>query len=74
MARASELRELDDEELETRLAEAKEELFNFRFQHVTGQLDNYARLGQVKRDIARLKTLLREREIAAYEAQESNDV
>ena len=74
MAKASELRELDDEELETRLREAKEELFNFRFQHVTGQLDNYARLGQVKRDIARLKTLLREREIAAYEAQESNDV
>jgi len=74
MARASELRELDDEELETRLAEAKQELFNFRFQHVTGQLDNYARLGQVKRDIARMKTLLREREIAAFEAQETTDV
>jgi large subunit ribosomal protein L29 len=74
MARASELRELDDEELETRLAEAKQELFNFRFQHVTGQLDNYARLGQVKRDIARVKTLLREREIAAFEAQETTDV
>jgi large subunit ribosomal protein L29 len=74
MARASELRELDDEELETRLAEAKEELFNFRFQHVTGQLDNYARLGQVKRDIARMKTLIREREIAAFEAQETTDV
>ena len=74
MARASELRELDDEELETRLREAKEELFNFRFQHVTGQLDNYARLGQVKRDIARLKTLLREREIAAFEAQENSNV
>ena len=74
MARASELRELDDEELETRLAEAKQELFNFRFQHVTGQLDNYARLGQVKRDIARMKTLLREREIAAFEAEETTDV
>jgi len=74
MATARELRELDDEELETRLREAKEELFNFRFQHVTGQLDNYARLGQVKRDIARLKTLLREREIAAYEAQENSNV
>ena len=74
MARASELRELDDEELETRLAEAKQELFNFRFQHVTGQLDNYARLGQVKRDIARMKTLLREREITAFEAQETTDV
>ena len=46
---AAELRELDDDELETRLAEAKQELFNLRFQHVTGQLDNYARLGQVRR-------------------------
>ena len=73
MVRAQELRELDDEELETRLREAKEELFNLRFQHVTGQLDNYARLGQVKKDIARFHTLLREREIAAYEAQEAQE-
>jgi large subunit ribosomal protein L29 len=71
MAKPSELRELDDDELESRLREAKEELFNLRFQHVTGQLDNYARLGQLKRDIARISTLLREREIAAYEAQEA---
>jgi large subunit ribosomal protein L29 len=71
MATARELRELDDDELDTRLREAKEELFNLRFQNVTGQLDNYARLGQVKRDIARISTLLREREIAAYEAQEA---
>jgi large subunit ribosomal protein L29 len=71
MAKATEFRELDDDELENRLREAKEELFNLRFQHVTGQLDNYARLGQVKRDIARINTLLREREIAAYEAQEA---
>ena len=67
---ANELRGLADEELETRLREAKEELFNLRFQHVTGQLDNYARLGQVKRDVARMATLLREREIAAAEALE----
>ena len=71
MVKPQELRELDDDELDNRLREAKEELFNLRFQHVTGQLDNYARLGQVKRDIARLRTLLREREIAAFEAQEA---
>ena len=73
-AKIAELRELEDEELLNRLAESKQELFNLRFQLVTGQLDNYARLGQVKRDIARMRTLLREREIAAYEAQETTDV
>jgi large subunit ribosomal protein L29 len=71
MATARDLRELDDDELGTRLRESKEELFNLRFQHVTGQLDNYARIGHVKRDVARINTLLREREIAAFEAQES---
>ncbi|MGH8990840.1 MAG: 50S ribosomal protein L29 [Acidimicrobiia bacterium] len=71
MARASaELRDLDETELEVRLAESKAELFNLRFANVTGQLDNSARLGQVRRDIARIKTLLREREIAAAEAAE----
>jgi large subunit ribosomal protein L29 len=70
MAKASaELRDLDDVELETRLAESKAELFNLRFANVTGQLDNSARLGEVRRDIARIKTLLREREIAAAEAE-----
>jgi large subunit ribosomal protein L29 len=73
MVKIAELRELQDEELETRLAEAKTELFNLRFQHVTGQLDNYARLVQVKRDVARILTLLREREIAAAEAAERTD-
>lgn len=72
MAKAAELRELADAELVNRLAEARAELFNLRFQHVTGQLDNYARLGQVKKDIARISTLLREREIAAAEAAEEN--
>jgi len=70
MTKAAEFRELEDEELEIRLREAKEELFNLRFQHVTGQQDNYARLGQVRRDIARMATLLREREIEAAEALE----
>jgi len=73
MATASELREMDDDELETRLQEVKEELFNLRFQHVTGQLDNYARLGQLRRDVARIKTLLREREIDAAEAAEAQE-
>ena len=69
---ASELREADDSELLTRLAEAKQELFNLRFQNVTGQLDNPSRLGQVRKDVARINTLLREREIAAAEAAEEN--
>ena len=68
MANTSELRELNDETLLQRLAEAREEHFNLRFQNATGQLDNTARLGQVRKDIARIETLLREREIAAAEA------
>ncbi|MBV8304746.1 MAG: 50S ribosomal protein L29 [Acidimicrobiia bacterium] len=59
-----------DEELLNKLAEAKQELFNLRFQHVTGQLDNYARLGQMKKEVARINTILRDREIAAAEAIE----
>lgn len=72
MAKATALRDLSDDELENRLAEAKVELFNLRFQNATGQLDNSARLGQVRRDVARTMTLLREREIAAAEAIEEN--
>jgi large subunit ribosomal protein L29 len=68
MTSAKELAELTDIELEHRLGEAKEELFNLRFQNATGQLDNTARLGQVRKDIARIETLLRAREIAAAEA------
>ena len=60
---AYELRELNSEELTTRLREAKEELFNLRFQHATGQLENTARLKAVKSDIARMYTVLREREL-----------
>jgi large subunit ribosomal protein L29 len=65
MSKSTELRELHDNELGTRLDEAKQELFNLRFQLVTGQLDNPARIGEVRRDIARIKTIIREREIAA---------
>ena len=71
MTRATELRNLGDTELVRRLAEAKEELFNLRFQNVTGQLDNSARIGQVRRDVARIETILRQREIAAAEATEN---
>ncbi len=70
-SRAAELRELNDTELEHRLGEAKEELFNLRFQNATGELDNIARIPQVKRDVARIETLLREREIAAAEQLEA---
>jgi large subunit ribosomal protein L29 len=67
MSSTKELRDLNDTELEHRLGETKEELFNLRFQNATGQLDNIARLPQVRREIARIETLLREREIAAAE-------
>ena len=70
MTAPAELREMMDEELLNRLAEAKQELFNLRFQHVTGQLDNYARLPQLKKEVARINTILREREIEAAEAIE----
>jgi large subunit ribosomal protein L29 len=59
--RARELRELSDEELTKRLAETREELFNLRFQAATGALDNTARLGLTKRDIARILSIKAER-------------
>ena len=68
MARASELRELTDEVLADHLAEAKDTLFKIRFQHATGQLDNSRRISVLRRDVARINTLIREREIAAAEA------
>ncbi|CAM5363268.1 hypothetical protein STENM327S_01103 [Streptomyces tendae] len=60
---ASELRELGNEELLAKLREAKEELFNLRFQAATGQLENHGRLKAVRKDIARIYTLMREREL-----------
>ena len=61
--KATELRELNDEDLVGKLREAKEELFNLRFQAATGQLDNHGRLKLVRKDIARIYTLMREREL-----------
>jgi large subunit ribosomal protein L29 len=70
---AEEIRGLGDEEIVTRLREAKEELFNLRFQVATGQLDNNKRLQTIRRDIARIYTVLRERELGiTYEAVESS--
>jgi large subunit ribosomal protein L29 len=70
---ATEIRALGDDEIVTRLREAKEELFNLRFQVATGQLDNNRRLQSIRRDIARIYTVLRERELGiTYEAVESS--
>ena len=65
------LRSLEDDELVTKLREAKEELFNLRFQNATGQLDNSARLKTVRREIARIYTVVRERELGIIEAVEA---
>ena len=70
MPTTNELRELSDDELVIRLTETKDELFKLRFQHVTGQLENSSRLSVLRKDIARLNTVLRQREIAAAEALE----
>ncbi|MFV1969608.1 MAG: 50S ribosomal protein L29 [Acidimicrobiia bacterium] len=68
--KASELRKLNYKELGEKLDESKEEFFNLRFQHVTNQLDNTSRIKQVKRDVARIATVMREQEIAAWESQQ----
>ncbi|MEA2499863.1 MAG: large subunit ribosomal protein [Actinomycetota bacterium] len=67
MAKASELRELPVDEIRQRLKDTKEELFNLRFQNATGQLDNYKRLGDLKRDVARINTILRQHELTEEE-------
>jgi large subunit ribosomal protein L29 len=70
-SKTGDLVDLDINALVDALAEAKKEHFNLRFQHVTGQLDNTSRLTEVRRQIARINTVLRQREIAAAEATES---
>ena len=70
MTKASDLRELTDDILEIRLAEAKDELFKLRFGHATGQLEDTNRLTIVRREIARMHTLRREREIVAHESNQ----
>ncbi|MBF7095984.1 50S ribosomal protein L29 [Alkalibacter mobilis] len=66
--KAKEIRELSTQELESKLSELKEELFNLRFQLATGQLENPMRIREVKRTYARIKTILTERELKAIEA------
>lgn len=61
--KAKEIRDLTTQELETKVVGLKEELFNLRFQMATGQLDNPLRIKSVKKDIAKTKTILREREL-----------
>lgn len=67
---ALELRKMNYKQLSDKLDESKEELFNLRFQLVTNQLDNTARIKQVKADIARISTVMREQEIAAWQSQQ----
>ncbi|MDY6064885.1 MAG: 50S ribosomal protein L29 [Finegoldia sp.] len=59
----NEIRDLSDQELKDQLEQSKAELFNLRFQLATGQLENPSMIGQVKKDIARIKTIIREREL-----------
>ena len=66
--KAEALKDLNDDELFERLASTKDTLFQLRFQHATGQLENTSLLGSTRKDIARLNTELRDREIAAAEA------
>ena len=68
---AHELDEMNPTDLEARLREAKEELFNLRFQAATGQLESHGRLRAVKKDIARIYTVVRERELGIRSAPES---
>lgn len=62
------MREMTEVELNSELAKMKKELFNLRFQHVTGQLENPVKMREVKREIARVKTILIEKELAKAEA------
>jgi large subunit ribosomal protein L29 len=78
-SKAAELRDLSDDQLLERVESAKEELFNLRFQLATGQLDNPSRIRKVRHDIARIATVLREREIeteldAALAAEDAGDL
>ena len=62
--KANEVRKLSAEELQTKLVDLKKDLFNLRLQHATNQLENPVKIAQVKRDIARVKTIIREQELA----------
>ena len=72
-SKAHELDEFSNADLETKLREAKEELFNLRFQSATGQLESHGRLRTVKKDIARIYTVVRERELGIRQAPGAED-
>ena len=74
MATATEISEYDTEELERQLSETRRELFNLRFQLATGQLDNFSRINHVRKDVARMMTELRIREIAEAEGMAMEDL
>jgi large subunit ribosomal protein L29 len=71
--KTSEIRDLPIDELEQRLEETQEELFNLRFQNATGQLDNYSRLRELRKDVARIKTVLREQEFTQSQPTEAEE-
>ena len=73
MAKNAAMTELSDDDVLAALSESKEELFNLRFQLVTGQLDNYSRIKVLRKDVARAMTELRAREIAKAEAGEATN-
>ena len=73
MATAHELDDVTNVDLESKLREAKEELFNLRFQAATGQLESHGRLRAVKKDIARIYTVVRERELGIRTAPDAGD-
>ena len=73
MAKQTSYEELDHAALADKLSETKQELFNLRFQHATGQLDNHSRLQHTRRQIARINTVLRQREIAEAEAHATTE-
>jgi large subunit ribosomal protein L29 len=70
---SSPMREMEDDELETKLREAKEELFNLRFQAATGQLESHGRLNAVRKDIARIYTIMRERELGISTVESADE-
>ena len=67
--KAGDLRSLSPEERQQKLVEMKQELFNLRFQHATAQLENPQRLKHIKRDLARVQTIIREEELSAHETE-----
>ena len=71
--KSHELDDMSNADLETKLREAKEELFNLRFQSATGQLESHGRLRTVKRDIARIYTVVRERELGIRQTPGTED-